>query len=98
MTDTEFQPTNLKSAIKAADERGWTCMANYAVGPDPEKIESWVFQAVRFHPTLQILNARWEAKPGQSFGFASGWRRPGVLGIPDRLGYRELMAVLKEAS
>lgn len=84
-------PTGVRQALAAAEANGWTTRVTFS---DIE-VESVAFRARR---GAVSVSSRHEAKPGKAMGFVVGWRMPGPLGIPARLGFRELLAELKEPS
>lgn len=93
----QLVPSNGNTAVKAAIAGEWAYAIEYAIGPLPDGTHSVLFRARR-HGVL--VACRWEAKAEapRKMGFVSGWSSPGPLGWPSRLGWREVIAALKESA
>lgn len=85
-------PSSVKSAVKAASENGWSSTVSFAIGPEPEEVQSVVFRASRGKTRLV---SRHEAKVNATvFSFKAAWTN-GPDGIPLRIGWRDLTTALK---
>lgn len=95
-----LMPANCKTAIAAAQSKGWTWACSYAIGyqlgktADGQEVHSVVLRASRPVTRLAIC---WTSPPGaekMGFDMAQVWRtdRQGPLSI----GFRDAMLVLRE--
>lgn len=88
-------PANVKSVMATARKNHWSCWAFYAVGPEPELVHSVVLKL--FHPGDGIrLVSRHEGADPRKLGFVAGWKIPGPDGIPLRIGWRSVVAIVRE--
>lgn len=93
----EMMPSSAKGLLRDALSNGWDSHATLAIGPPDDDSLAVMSVVVWCRKSGIQIDCRWECPADRSkpFGFSDGWKRPGMYGIPDKLGFREAQAAVR---